>query len=191
VRDRILSKANLSKKNWQGNINCTWCDCLETTEHFFDYQIAKFTRRVVQAVLHLIYIPKNPSEMFSRWLHLFNKRDRNLLKMGCSEVLWTLWKIRNEACVEDKRVVNTLDIFILCCFWMNSWILLQKKRQERCWRKETTISEKRLVISSFKLEGDLEEAGGKKQPYQKKGGLEEVGALIECLRILFGEDASF
>jgi hypothetical protein len=64
--------------------------------------------------------------------------------MGCSAVLWTLWKIRNEACFEDKRVVNTLDIFTLCCFWMNSWILLQKK-----------IGTK--------------DAGGKKQPYQKNG----------------------
>jgi hypothetical protein len=86
---------------------------------------------VVQAVLHPICIPKNPSEMFSHWLHLFNKRDRNLLTVGCSAVLWTLWKIRNEACFEDKRVVNMLDIFILCCFWMNSWILLQKKSARR------------------------------------------------------------
>ena len=149
LRDRILSKANLSKRNWQGNINCTWCDCLETTQHiFFDCQIAKFTWRVVQVVLHPICIPMNPSEMFSHWLHLFNKRDRNLLTVGCSAVLWTLWKIRNEACFEDKRIVNTLDIFVLCYFWMNSWTLLQKKSARRML-EERSIHIRKMASEFF------------------------------------------
>jgi hypothetical protein len=105
----------------------------------------------VQAALHPICIPKNPSEMFSCWLHLFNKRDMDLLTVGCSAVLWTLWKITNEACFEDRRVVNTLDIFILYCFWMNSWILLHKKSTRKKLEERSNHLRKWLVISSFKL----------------------------------------
>jgi hypothetical protein len=69
--------------------------------------------------------------MFSHWLPLFNKDNRNILTVGCSAVLWSLWNIRNEACFEGKNRPSALDIFILGCFWMNSWIILQKRMAKK------------------------------------------------------------
>ena len=33
LKDKILFKENLSKRNWQGNAKYDWCGCLETTKH--------------------------------------------------------------------------------------------------------------------------------------------------------------
>lgn len=46
--------------------------------------------------MHPLSIPNNPEEMFSHWLPLFHKDNRNILTVGCSAVLWSLWNIRND-----------------------------------------------------------------------------------------------
>lgn len=97
LKDRILSKEILKNRNWQGNVNCAWCGCLETTKHIFhECQVATFTWRVIQMDLASLILPKNSGVMFGDWLCSFKKNDRNLITIGCSAVLWTLWKIRND-----------------------------------------------------------------------------------------------
>jgi hypothetical protein len=128
LKNKILSKENLKRKNWQGNVNCDWCGCLETTKHVFhDCQVANFTWRVIQLALTSLSIPKNSNYMFGDWLCSFNKNERNLITIECSAILWSLWKIRNDCCFNNINPVNSANISFLCCFWLHSWAILQKK----------------------------------------------------------------
>lgn len=92
----------------------------------------------------LFKLPKNASEMFGNWL-CGKKIDRHLLAIGCSVVLWTIWKIRNDICFNGRNIMNVTNIFILCCFWLNSWVLNQKeipiKRLEEGSRLIRTIAD--------------------------------------------------
>jgi hypothetical protein len=96
----------------------------ETTKHIFhDYQIATFTWRVIQLALTYLSLPKNSNDMFGDWLCSFNKNERNLITIGCSAILWSMWKIRNNYCFSI--------VF--------GWILgpfSRKNQQEGPWRKE-------------------------------------------------------
>jgi hypothetical protein len=53
--------------------------------------------------------------MFGDLLGSFNKSNRNMI---------------NEICFNDKMVINLANIFFLCCFWMDSWAIIQKEKQK-------------------------------------------------------------
>lgn len=69
IRDRVLSKTDLQKRNWKGNIGCCWCGITESTGHiFFNCQVAVFTWHVISIALNCMFIPKNIGTMFmSGW----------------------------------------------------------------------------------------------------------------------------
>jgi hypothetical protein len=70
INDKILSKENLRKKNWQGNVNCEWCGCLETTSHiFYNCQVASFSWKIIQMSCPSLTLPKNANDMFGRLSH--------------------------------------------------------------------------------------------------------------------------
>jgi hypothetical protein len=132
LNDKILSKENLSKRKWQGNARCDWCGCLETTSHiFYDCQVASFTWKVIQMVLDSISLPKNSNDMFGKWLCGFKVCERNLITIGCSAVLWSLWKIRNDCCFNSINLSNAADILFLCCSWLDAWAILQKETPKK------------------------------------------------------------
>lgn len=68
--------------------------------------------------------------MFGDWLCSFSKSNRNLIIVGCGAVLRALWRSRNEICFSDKMVINPYNILFLCCFWMVSWNIIQKKAKK-------------------------------------------------------------
>jgi hypothetical protein len=81
-------------------------------------------------------IPKIANEMFGLWLCSFKKYERNLITIGCSAVLWSLWKIRNECCFNN---ISPLMLLTLCSYAVHGWMLGQffrKKCQKRCCWKE-------------------------------------------------------
>jgi hypothetical protein len=48
-REVILTKDNLVKRNWNGNIMCCFCNNFETVQYlFFDCVLAKFLWGVIQ-----------------------------------------------------------------------------------------------------------------------------------------------
>jgi hypothetical protein len=65
--------------------------------------------------------------MFGSWMGNFKKDDTNLLIVGCGVVLWTLWRIRNNRCFNNKDLADATNIFLLCCFWLDSWAIIQKR----------------------------------------------------------------
>jgi hypothetical protein len=62
---KILTKDNLFKKNWRGNLDCTFCGFSESIDHlFFQCSVARFTWRIVYSALGLTSIPISVDDMF-------------------------------------------------------------------------------------------------------------------------------
>lgn len=50
--DAILTKDNLAKRNWQGDMRCSFCQEQESISHlFFDCTMAKYTWSMVAMVM--------------------------------------------------------------------------------------------------------------------------------------------
>jgi hypothetical protein len=87
-RDAILTKDNLVKRNWQGNVRCCFCDSLETIQYlFFDCALVKFIWRVMQITFGLS-TPTNIKHVFGGWVQRMNDKDRKLLLVGVGAMFW-------------------------------------------------------------------------------------------------------
>jgi hypothetical protein len=74
-RGVILTKDNLTKRNWVGSQKCCFCDCNETIKHlFFNCQHAKHICRVVQIATRLT-TPRSVRLMLRNWLTGIAKKD--------------------------------------------------------------------------------------------------------------------
>ena len=69
--------------------------------------------------------------MFEEWIYKFKNKSRNFVVVGCSAVLWTLWRVRNGVCFNGKNTVYTDAIFFMCYFCMNDWALIHTKMEGR------------------------------------------------------------
>lgn len=54
--------------------------------------------------------------MFDEWLGNFIKKETNLIIVGCSAVLWALWRARNERCFNETNFNDPTNVLFLCCF---------------------------------------------------------------------------
>jgi hypothetical protein len=86
-REAILTKDNLVKRNWHGNVKCCFCDSPETIQHlFFDCVLAKFIWRVIHITFGLS-IPNNIKHVFGGWVQGMNDKERKLLVVGVGAIL--------------------------------------------------------------------------------------------------------
>jgi hypothetical protein len=80
-RETILTKDNLAKRKWNGNVMCC-CDSYETIQQlFFECVLAKFIWRVIQITFGLT-IPWNIKHVFGNWVQRMNVKDRKLFYVG-------------------------------------------------------------------------------------------------------------
>jgi hypothetical protein len=140
VRNKILTKDNLKKRNWNGSQACCFCGYDESTDHlFFHCPIARYVWRVIQVALNLAVIPKSISDLRAGWLSNPKDKISNLLLFGCGAMFWAIWRTRNDWCFSDKTLLDPSNVFFLCCFWLDSWAIRQKEK------------EKRMVVQGSKL----------------------------------------
>ena len=102
-KDKSLTKANLAKRGWQGNSNCTLCaSAIETSNHLFLQ--CSFSRKVwsyFQTTLGLKMIPPSQAQLWDHWR---SQEPMHSLKMGLDILLaarfWYVWKECNKRCFE-------------------------------------------------------------------------------------------
>jgi hypothetical protein len=95
-REATLTKDNLVKRNWHGNVICCFCDSLETIHHlFFDCALAKFIWSVIQITFGLS-TPTNIKHAFGVWVKKMNNKDKKLLLVGLGAMFWSIWLSRND-----------------------------------------------------------------------------------------------
>ena len=132
AKNRILTKEKLCKRRWQGLSSCEFCGLFESTDHlFFKCSVARYIWRVAQIALNLHTIPTSTDDLFGPWIHSFSKIDRNVVMFGCGAVLWSIWRTRNDKVFNGKMLADPSNAVFLCCFWLDTWAILQKKKEKR------------------------------------------------------------
>jgi hypothetical protein len=105
-REAILSKDNLIKRNWHGNVRCCFCDRLETIQYlFFDCALANFIWRVMQITFGLSK-PTNIKHVFGGWVQRMNDKDRKLLLVGVGAMVWSIWFSRNDIIFNKTSILS-------------------------------------------------------------------------------------
>jgi hypothetical protein len=97
----VLTKDNLSRRNWYGSLKCCFCMRNETIQYLFvECHYAKFLWRALQFNVGL-YTPHSISYIFENWLVGVIKNLPNLFLLehplyvglyGCVEMIWFLIK---------------------------------------------------------------------------------------------------
>ena len=98
LNNRILTKSNLSRRGWNGNMQCQFCPLYETTNHLFVH---------CQQAQHIWFWLGQSQNFFLVWttcsdIFLFSNTLSYTQQQGFlvvfSAYCWTLWKHRNELC---------------------------------------------------------------------------------------------
>ena len=83
----VLTKDNLTRRNWNGSLRCCFCMKNESIHHlFFECHFSKFLWRAVQFSFGL-YPPYSISHMFGNWLVGVSKLTEKLILVGACHTL--------------------------------------------------------------------------------------------------------
>jgi hypothetical protein len=112
-RKLILTKDNLTKRNWTGNEKCCFCDDKESIQHlFFECPFAK----IIWCIIHMTFgltPSKNVINLFGNWLKRIPKNDLVQIRVGVCAVIWTLWDTRNDHILKNlKKSKKNYSLFL-------------------------------------------------------------------------------
>jgi len=95
-RGVTLTKDNLAKRNWQGNVKCFLCSLVETIQHlFFECHFASFVWNTVHITFG-IQPPASFAHLFGSWLHGLCPKVKSQIFVGAAALCWALWLNRND-----------------------------------------------------------------------------------------------
>jgi hypothetical protein len=121
----ILTKDNLAKRNWQGDVRCCFCDHEENIQHLF------LTCPFTQMIWRIIYMtfnitpPLNITNLFGKWLNGVPKIEKAHIRVGVCAVLWAIWKVRNDCIFNKKSFPSFLQVIPLATHLIHMWSYLQ------------------------------------------------------------------
>jgi len=95
-RGVVLTKDNLTRKNWKESQKCICCNGNQTIQHLFqDCPLTKTIWRIIFFATGLTQ-PRSINHMFGGWLSNRNKWIRNLIWVGVAAIYWAMWRCRND-----------------------------------------------------------------------------------------------
>ena len=119
-----LTKDNLAKKGWQGNVKCCFCNLRETIQHlFFSCHWAKLIWRIFSIAFN-INPPNNIQHVFTDWLATTPLKQKRLIWSGISALCWALWLSRNNVVFDNQQVPSCLQVISRATYWARTWSLL-------------------------------------------------------------------
>ena len=136
----ILTKDNLLKRNWSGNMMCTFCSKPESIDHlFFECDTAKYIWSLVAFVLGANHKPTSFGKFWLWTLTLLPQR-KQFHMIGLAAFCWAIWKTRNNICFEKKLISSPTEIVCLASSFLNYWAGLQAgQSKEELERGAATI----------------------------------------------------
>jgi hypothetical protein len=127
----ILTKDNLKKRNWQGNMKCCFCNDDESIEHlFFNCPFAKIMWRIVHISFN-ISPPSSISHLFGNWLQGVSKEDKVQIRVGACALLWAIWNVRNDFVFNISSKTSFLQVIPRATHWIYTWSFLQPEEQRQ------------------------------------------------------------
>ena len=122
----ILTKDNLLKRNWSGDLRCAFCNAIETIPHiFFECPLAKYIWSLVAYVLGATCRPTSLDQYWI-WISLVLKEGKNFYMTGLSAICWAVWLSRNKFSIEGKLTRSPTEVICLASSFISYWAGLQK-----------------------------------------------------------------
>jgi hypothetical protein len=141
----VLTKDNLTRRNWNGSLRCCFCMKNESIHQlFFECHFSKFLWRAIQFSFGL-YPPHSISHMFGNWLVGVSKKIKKLILVGASAICWALWLSRNDMVFDKTPSKSYLQVLFRATYWLRGWAQLQRHDEDiklindECRKLETTI----------------------------------------------------
>ena len=124
-RKVILTKDNLTKRNWNGCKKCCFCDQEETMQHMFiSCSFAKMVWRIVFMAFN-IKPPCSIANLFGNWLHGVDKKEKVQIRVGTCALLWAIWNIRNDIIFNNAKKSSFMQVIPLAIHSIRMWSYLQ------------------------------------------------------------------
>jgi hypothetical protein len=103
-REAIVTKDNLVKRNWHGNVMCYFCNNIETIQHlFFDCSLSKFLWRVIQLTF-VLSTANNIKQVYGGWVQNMNAKNKRLLFVGIDVMLGSISLSQNDIVFNKKPI---------------------------------------------------------------------------------------
>jgi hypothetical protein len=92
----LLTKDNLTKRNWVGYKKFAFCDSEESIGHLF--RKCNFAKLVWQVVYFTFNIPPptNIKNIFRNWLNGIDKTTKARIRVGVCAIFWIIWNCQND-----------------------------------------------------------------------------------------------
>ena len=122
-QDKILTRVNLSKRGWLGDVSCQFCGAPETIDHLFVQ--CPFFRTIWNWIADYNNFAFDITTMEELWFidALIPFKDRYLIELVRGAVLWVMWLTRNKLCFHgihtSLRSIGS-QIISLAQFWVRS-----------------------------------------------------------------------
>jgi len=117
----VLTKDNLLRRKWVGSPTCFFCSSNENIDHlFFLCPVAKVLWSLVGICIGASNIPENILQ-FKLWISHWLPGGQQVYTFCAAAICWAIWKRRNEACFENKKLRNPAEILSYACALMTFW----------------------------------------------------------------------
>ena len=123
IHNKLLTKENLNKRNWPGQLQCEFCSNLETTSHLFlsCSHISAFWSRL--CLLHSQGSLVVLTSLSDLWQSILTLPINDFLFWGTvmAAVIWMVWSDRNNRILQNQGIRTSNLIFFsiwhLFSFW--------------------------------------------------------------------------
>ena len=105
---------------------------------------------VLKCSFNIHDIPGKINDIFGQWLNKFGKDNRNLMIVGISAMLWTMWKLRNRLVFDNHRVTDPCVPVNLIIKNLHEWCALQKSQEKIDLMKGGVNQVERVATEIFK-----------------------------------------
>jgi hypothetical protein len=128
MNNRILTKNNLHKRGWQGDLACQFCHKNETITHLFlKCSVAKQIWFWMGRCQDYFYHWKTCLNIFD-FAGSLDKDNRIALLVVFSVLVWTLWKHRNALIFQDTPLKPIRSLILLIISLVEYWAGHMDKR---------------------------------------------------------------
>jgi len=94
----LLTKDNLAKRKWSGDMHCRFCNESESIDHlFFECNTAKYIWSLVAFVLGANHRPTSFGQ-FWQWISVLLPNRKQFYMIGLAAICWAIWTTRNNCC---------------------------------------------------------------------------------------------
>lgn len=141
----LLTKDNLAKRKWKGNMSCAFCSCNENIQHlFFDCHLSRAIWNAI-SIAFGVRKPENVNDLLGAWVKGWSKENRKQIVVGISALCWAIWLSRNDICFKGKSSYSFLQVIFRGTYWARMWAKLSKEEEEDRLKRICNVVERTML----------------------------------------------